>query len=53
MNKKFKTILKKMKFPQILALCAMIVSYVMANRNCVFIYHQPKMPDELKKLRGF
>lgn len=32
---------------------AMRTAEYTADRLCVFIFHQPKMPDEVKKLRRF
>ena len=32
---------------------ALLITVVSANRSCVFIFHQPEAPDELKQLRKF
>lgn len=36
-----------------LATFAVTMSTIAANSCCVFIYHQPKTPETLKKLRKF
>lgn len=36
-----------------LAKLAMCTAEHTANELCVFIFHQPKMPDEVKNLRRF
>ena len=30
---------------------ALMFSVIAARRNCMYIFHQPKMPDELKKFK--
>lgn len=39
------------KHANILAGLALVFSVVAANSRCVCIYHQPKMPEDLQKLR--
>ena len=36
-----------------LGVIARKVGELSANTKCVCIYHQPKMPEEIKKLRKF
>lgn len=36
-----------------IALCSFFFASFNANTTCMFIYHQPKLPDEVKKLRKF
>lgn len=35
----------------LIASFAMIFSFVAINSRCVCIFHQPMMPDELKKMK--
>ncbi|MCZ0667662.1 cyclic lactone autoinducer peptide [[Ruminococcus] gnavus] len=39
------------KHSNIIASLAFMFSFIAANSRCVCIFHQPKMPEELKKLR--
>lgn len=39
------------KSANVMANIALGFSKLAANSRCVFIYHQPKMPSSLKKLR--
>ncbi|MGP1433627.1 MAG: cyclic lactone autoinducer peptide [Peptoanaerobacter stomatis] len=32
---------------------ALFFAFVSANTSCVFVFHQPKMPEKIKKLRRF
>ncbi len=43
---------KKM-FVNVMTSVAALAMVVAANSRCVFIYHQPKQPAELKKFRKF
>ena len=46
--------MKKIDFKKcanVLAGMAMMFSLVAVNTRCVFIFHQPKMPEEMKKLK--
>lgn len=43
--------MKKIRCSQILASLAMIVSMTMSDRNCVYIFHQPTIPPEVRKLK--
>ncbi len=36
-----------------IAICSFIFAAFNANSACAFIYHQPKLPDKVKKLRKF
>ena len=36
---------------KVMAKAAMACSKMSANSRCVFIYHQPKMPDSMRKLK--
>ena len=36
-----------------IAICSFIFAFFNANSACVFIYHQPKLPDKVKKMRKF
>lgn len=53
MKQKVKTFISKCTMPNMLALCATMVAVAAVNRCCVFIYHQPELPDELRRLRKF
>ena len=35
------------------ALCSFVFALFNANSACAFIYHQPELPDKVKKLRKF
>lgn len=39
------------RLANLIASFAMVFSFVAANSRCVCIFHQPVMPDELKKLK--
>lgn len=52
MGIKIKGLLKKVS-ANVLAVCAITVTMVSANQVCVFIFHQPPVPEEMKKLRKF
>ena len=41
------------KLPEFLAVVAKRAAETNANSRCMFIYHQPKFPDTLNKLRKF
>lgn len=41
------------KHGHILSAFALIVTTCAANRSCMMIFHQPKLPDTAKKLRKF
>lgn len=34
-------------------LSALLFAFMGANTSCVFVFHQPKMPEKVKKLRRF
>ena len=47
-------IMKKFNFKRcanVLASVAMMFSILAVNTRCVFIFHQPKMPEAMKKLK--
>ncbi len=44
---------RKWNLMRTLAGMAMFFSIISANANCHYIYHQEKMPEELKRLRRF
>lgn len=46
---KFKTV--KTQPAKVLANVALQVGKISANTTCSYIYHQPKMPKELKKAK--
>lgn len=37
----------------VIASLAMVFSYLAVNSRCVCIFHQPKMPVELNRLKGY
>ena len=45
--------MKKIKVSAIVAKAALTVTKANANSACIFIAHQPKMPETAKKLRKF
>lgn len=53
MKEKMKRMMRKFKLANVLAICAMGITVAVANQCCVLIYHQPEMPEELKRLRKF
>ena len=36
-----------------MAACSFVFALINANSVCMFIYHQPEVPDKVKKLRRF
>jgi cyclic lactone autoinducer peptide len=48
--KKIKSFIQK--HANVLASFAMLFSLIAVNSRCVCIYHQPKMPEEMKKLKN-
>ena len=42
-----------LKYGNLLTAFAFIMASYGANRNCVYILHQPKLPESAKKLRKF
>ena len=38
---------------KVVAICSFIFAVFNANSACAFIYHQPKLPDKVRKLRKF
>lgn len=53
MNQNEKLERKDMLVGELLAKAAISVSKMSANSRCCYIYHQPKIPKDLKKLRKF
>jgi len=43
---------KKIQPAKILAAASMKMGKMSANSACCYIYHQPKMPDALKKMKN-
>lgn len=41
----------KLQPAKVLANASLQLGKVSANSSCIYIFHQPKMPDELKKLK--
>ena len=41
------------KFSGVVASLALFVTALNVNATCAFIIHQPKLPEEAKKLRKF
>lgn len=41
----------KLQSAKALANASLQLGKVSANSSCIYIFHQPKMPDELKKLK--
>ena len=41
----------KLQSAKVLANASLQLGKVSANSSCIYIFHQPKMPDELKKLK--
>ena len=52
MREKMKKLLLKANMANVLGAFALLITVVSANRSCVFIFHQPEAPDELKQLRN-
>lgn len=53
MREKMKKLLLKANMANVLGAFALLITVVSANQSCVFIFHQPEAPDELKQLRKF
>ena len=56
-NKTEELVMKKIKsfiqkHANVMASLAMVFSVMAVNSRCVCIYHQPKMPKEMKKLKN-
>ena len=41
------------KYGHFLSAFALFVATTSANRNCYIIFHQPQLPDSVKKLKKF
>ncbi|MGN1481723.1 cyclic lactone autoinducer peptide [Porcipelethomonas sp.] len=41
------------KFGGLFAALAVVIASVSANTTCMWISHQPELPDDVKKLRKF
>ena len=41
------------KYSGVIAALALLITVSSANRACVFVAHQPKMPEGAEKLRKF
>lgn len=41
------------KYGHIVCAFALVMTTYAANRSCVYIFHQPKLPDSAKRLRKF
>lgn len=41
------------KYGAMMAAFAMVITTMTANSACIFLTHQPKMPETAKKLRKF
>lgn len=50
---KEKKSLKGSKMAGVLASTALKVAGMSANSRCMYVYHQPKMPNDVKNLRKF
>ena len=48
---RLKEFLKKVSAPGMLAALALCMTTVAANSECVFVFHQPEVPEDLKKYR--
>jgi len=46
-----KTKFKFKNYTNVVASLAMMFSFMAINSRCVCIFHQPKMPNELRKLK--
>lgn len=44
---------KKLKGADVLAKAALVASKHSANSRCAAVYHQPEVPESLKKLRKY
>lgn len=53
MKKKKNYLMKHIKVANSLAGLALVFSFLAANSRCYFIYHQPKMPEEMEQLRRY
>lgn len=45
--------MKKFKFTEIFSALVLMIATVAANTTCICIYHQPELPEAVKKLRKF
>lgn len=53
MKKMKNYLMKHIKVANSLAGLALVFSFVAANSRCYFIYHQPNMPEEMKRLNRY
>lgn len=52
LERRFTNEVKKNQPAKILAAASMKMGKMSANSACCYIYHQPKMPDALKKMKN-
>lgn len=52
LERRFTNEVKKIQPAKILAAASMKMGKISANSACCYIYHQPKMPDALKKMKN-
>lgn len=50
---KLKELFKKVSVSGMLAAFALCMTTLAANSECVFVFHQPEFPEDLKKYRKF
>lgn len=50
---RLKEFLKKVSAPGMLAAFALCMTTMAANSECFYVYHQPEVPEDLKKYRKF
>lgn len=50
---KIKRLLKNLSVSGLLASFALCMTTLAANSECFFVFHQPELPEDLKKYRKF
>ena len=50
---RLKMLLKNLSVSGLLASFALCMTTLAANSECFFVFHQPELPEELKKYRKF
>lgn len=50
---RLKMLLKKISASSVLAAFALTMTTMTANSACFFVFHQPELPENIKKYRKF
>ncbi|MFV0499068.1 MAG: cyclic lactone autoinducer peptide [Bacilli bacterium] len=41
------------KYSHVISSFALVMTTLIANRTCTYVFHQPELPESAKKLRKF